>query len=93
MQGRPRLVVVEREPAHGLYGQPEPSRHVVKLVLRRCDQVRPNELPRRDRLHVEIGDRRSTIRDVRVEHADARASAARRRPDAALKDGQLDQDT
>jgi hypothetical protein len=58
---------------------------VVELVLGRCDQVRPHELSRRDRLHVEICDRLLSIGAVRVEHADARAPANRCGPDAALE--------
>lgn len=84
MQGRPRLVVVERQPANRLHRQAEPRGDVVELVHRRCNQVRPNELPRRDRSHVEIGDGLLPIRSVRVEHADPRAAANGCGPDATL---------
>lgn len=82
---RPRLVVVERQPANRFCGQEESLGDDVEFVVRRRDEVRPNELPRRHRLHVEIGDRLVSIGAVRVQHADARAAANRCGPDAMLE--------
>jgi hypothetical protein len=93
MKGRSRLVVVECQPANGLHRQAEALGDIVELLLRRSNEVRPDELPRRHRLHVEIGERQLPIGSVGIEHADARAPANRRRPDAPLGNRWLDQDT